>query len=94
MLIEHDHYEHIGDFGSYIAAQEVASKTSGNQTAWNTKAVPNVARMGKFSSDRTIEECARKSGVFTRCRRFSAAAAILMAAPLLRAKYLVPDPRG
>jgi len=35
--------------------------------AWAQKAVHNVARSGKFSSDRTIFECARDVWGASRC---------------------------
>jgi len=59
-LINHDHYLHLADFDAYTAAQELAAATFTNSTAWSSKATLNVARMGKFSSDRSIQEYARE----------------------------------
>ncbi len=59
-LINHDHYLHLADFDAYTAAQELAAATFTNSTAWSSKAILNVARMGKFSSDRSIQEYARE----------------------------------
>jgi starch phosphorylase len=58
LLDEGDHYLHLADFGSYLAAQEEASNTFQDPSRWSSKAILNVARMSKFSSDRTIQEYA------------------------------------
>jgi starch phosphorylase len=58
-LVEHgDHYLHIADFSSYVEAQELVSRLFTQPSAWSAKAILNVARMGKFSSDRSIQEYA------------------------------------
>ena len=54
-----DEYFHLADFPSYIEAQERASQEYLEPEEWTRKAVLNVARMGAFSSDRTIREYAR-----------------------------------
>jgi glycogen phosphorylase len=54
-----DEYFHLADFAAYVAAQDRASETFLEKTAWAKKANFNVARVGKFSSDRTIAEYAR-----------------------------------
>ena len=54
-----DPYFHFADFGAYSAAQEQAEIDYNDAEAWNKKALLNVARMGKFSSDRTIQQYAR-----------------------------------
>jgi glycogen phosphorylase len=59
LLDEGDHYLHLADFGSYLAAQEKASETFQDPIKWSSKAILNVARMSKFSSDRAIHEYAR-----------------------------------
>jgi starch phosphorylase len=59
LLDEGDHYLHLADFSSYLAAQEKASKTFQDPSKWSSKAILNVARMSKFSSDRTIQEYAQ-----------------------------------
>ena len=46
-------------FDAYAAAQECVSAQWQEPADWTRKAVLNVARMGKFSSDRTIREYAR-----------------------------------
>jgi starch phosphorylase len=59
LLDQGDEYFHLADFLPYLKAQERAGKDYQNPADWTRKAVLNVARMGKFSSDRTISEYAR-----------------------------------
>ncbi len=54
-----DPYFHFADFNAYAAAQERAEQDFRDTRAWNRRALLNVARMGKFSSDRTIQQYAR-----------------------------------
>ncbi len=56
----HDPYFHLADFDAYAAAQESVAEQWTDAAGWTRKAVLNVARMGKFSSDRTIREYARE----------------------------------
>ncbi len=56
----HDPYFHLADFDAYAAAQERVADQWTDAAGWTRKAVLNVARMGKFSSDRTIREYARE----------------------------------
>jgi len=55
-----DYYFHLADFPSYIEAQERASSEYSNPATWAKKAILNIARTGKFSSDRTISEYAKE----------------------------------
>jgi len=59
LLDQGDEYFHLADFLPYLEAQERAGKEYQSPAIWTRKAVLNVARMGKFSSDRTIYEYAR-----------------------------------
>ena len=59
LLEDGDHYLHLADFESYVNAQEKISETFSDPRVWSSKAILNVARMSKFSSDRTIREYAR-----------------------------------
>ena len=54
-----DNYMLLADYASYIACQEEVSALFQNKDEWARRAILNTAGMGKFSSDRTIEEYAR-----------------------------------
>lgn len=53
-----DFYFHLADFRSYVELQDRVSTEYGDTASWTEKAILNVARTGKFSSDRTIAEYA------------------------------------
>ena len=55
-----DPYFHLADFAAYLAVQAEIDGCYGERNGWIEKAVLNVARMGKFSSDRTIGQYARE----------------------------------
>ncbi len=55
-----DRYFHLADFASYVAASGQAAEDFTARPEWARKAILNVARMGHFSSDRTIREYARE----------------------------------
>ncbi len=58
-LMEHgDVFFHLADFRSYVECQAEVGKVYRDQEEWSRRAVLNVARMSKFSSDRTIREYA------------------------------------
>jgi glycogen phosphorylase len=59
LLNNGDNYLLLADYASYIACQDEVSKTYQNQDEWSRRAILNVARMAKFSSDRTIGEYAK-----------------------------------
>lgn len=58
-IVEDDPYLICADFENYLAVQEIISKEYTDPAKWTEKAILNVARSGKFSSDRTIREYAR-----------------------------------
>jgi glycogen phosphorylase len=58
LLAQDDPYLHLADLESYLAAQAAAAALYRDKPAWAAKAIHNVARIGKFSSDRTIREYA------------------------------------
>ena len=64
-----DHYLLLADYASYIACQERVSALYQNQDEWARRAILNVANMGKFSSDRTIQEYADKVWNVKRVKR-------------------------
>jgi len=59
LLSPQDPYFTLADLGAYVAAHERAARDFLDRPVWVRKAVLNVARVGKFSSDRTIREYAR-----------------------------------
>jgi starch phosphorylase len=54
-----DPYFHLADLDAYLDAHAEAEALYDDPTEWTRRAILNVARMGKFSSDRTISEYAR-----------------------------------
>ena len=59
-LLQNDPYMLLADFESYVDCQERVSQAYLDQEEWTRKSILNVARIGKFSSDRTIAEYARE----------------------------------
>ena len=55
-LINSDEYLLFADFDSYVKTEKEVDRTFANSVEWYKKAIINVARMGKFSSDRAILE--------------------------------------
>jgi len=55
-LMNHDEYLLLADFDDYVACQDRVSEAYKDQNKWTEMAILNVARMGKFSSDRAIQE--------------------------------------
>jgi starch phosphorylase len=53
-----DHYLLLADYASYIAAQSRVDALYRQPAEWGARAIANVAGMGIFSSDRTIQEYA------------------------------------
>jgi Carbohydrate phosphorylase len=51
-----DYYCVSLDFPSYCDAQERADRTFQDQAEWARMAITGIAKSGKFSSDRTIQE--------------------------------------
>ena len=59
VLVHGDRYFHLADFQSYCDAQSRAETDYAHPETWAHKAILNVARVGRFSSDRTVREYAR-----------------------------------
>jgi len=60
VLLESDKYFLLADFASYVDTQAEISRLYTEQRAWSRRSVLNVARIGRFSSDRTVGEYARE----------------------------------
>ncbi len=58
MLLNKDEYFILKDFASYADAQMRTDRFYKDRRAWTKAALINIAKSGKFSSDRTIEEYA------------------------------------
>jgi starch phosphorylase len=62
-LLNHDEFMLLADFRSYVDCQQKVSQAYRDQETWILKSILNVARMGYFSSDRSIREyCERVWG--------------------------------
>jgi starch phosphorylase len=55
-----DPYLLLADIESYLGCQDEVDRDYLDSDTWTTKCIYNVARMGKFSSDRTIKQYARE----------------------------------
>jgi starch phosphorylase len=59
LLSTRDEYVHLADLDPYLGTQQRVDELWLDRGQWNRKSLLNIARMGKFSSDRTIAEYAR-----------------------------------
>jgi starch phosphorylase len=59
-LYQHDWFFVAGDFDSYTQAQRAVDRTWMDEKSWFSKTIRNTARMGWFSSDRTIRQYAKE----------------------------------
>lgn len=57
-LLDHDNYMLMADYQSYVECQDRVSEMYRDTERWTQMALMNVARMGKFSSDRSIRDYA------------------------------------
>ena len=60
VLLNRDDYFLLADFASYIETQAAMAAEFVRPAQWNHKAILNVARIGIFSSDRTVAEYGRE----------------------------------
>lgn len=60
LLNQGDRYFLLADFDQYVAASHQAAELYRRREEWVQKAILNVARMGVFSSDRSIREYAER----------------------------------
>ncbi len=54
-----DQYFVLADYRAYVECQERVAQAYLDQDQWTRKSILNTAKMGKFSSDRTIQEYAQ-----------------------------------
>lgn len=59
-LMNVDYYCLFADYQAYIDAQDKVAELYKNQKEWTKKSIYNVARVGKFSSDRSVSEYTKK----------------------------------
>ncbi|PZD73698.1 Maltodextrin phosphorylase [Acaryochloris thomasi RCC1774] len=59
-LLHHDQYFLLADYQSYIDCQEQVGLAYRDQDRWTHMSILNAARMGKFSSDRSIQDYCRE----------------------------------
>ena len=55
-LLEGDDYFVLDDYESYVACQEAVTMAYRDTARWTRMSILNVARTGRFSSDRAIRE--------------------------------------
>jgi glycogen phosphorylase len=58
-LLDYDPFLVLADFASYCAAQAEASRAFADPEQWTRMSILNVARLGRYSSDRSIVEYCR-----------------------------------
>jgi starch phosphorylase len=58
-LEANDEHFHLADLPACLEAHEAAGQAFRDLDRWRRMAIMNVARMGKFSSDRAVAEYAR-----------------------------------
>jgi len=58
-LLDRDEYLVLADYAAYVACQQRAAEIFRDEKRWTRMSMLTVARMGKFSSDRAIQEYCR-----------------------------------
>lgn len=55
-LLQHDRYFLLADFADYVETQQRVDSQYADQRGWQAMAARNIAGMGGFSSDRTVQD--------------------------------------
>jgi starch phosphorylase len=55
-----DRYLVLADYRAYVSCQEDVARTYRDPIGWTRKSITNTARMGEFSSDRTVRQYAEE----------------------------------
>ena len=55
-LLNHDPFMVLADYQAYLSSQHEVGSAWADQERWNRMSILNVARLGKFSSDRSIRD--------------------------------------
>ncbi len=58
ILTTHDRFLHCADFRSYLDGQKRVEAVYRDASLWTSMSIANVARMGRFSADRTVKDYA------------------------------------
>ena len=58
-LLTHDEYMLVADYQAYVECQQRISHAYSDQNDWTRMSILNSARVGRFSSDRSIREYCR-----------------------------------
>ena len=58
-LLTHDEYILLADYRAYVDASSASSEAFLDTPAWTRMSILNCARVGRFSSDRSIREYCR-----------------------------------
>lgn len=60
LLSVRDEYVHLADLPAYVETQKKVDAAYRDRAKWNRMSLLNIARMGKFSADRTVTEYAEE----------------------------------
>jgi starch phosphorylase len=59
-LLNQDEFLLLADYGAYVECQERAGRAYQDTEPWTRMSIRNVARAGRFSSDRAVREYCEK----------------------------------
>jgi starch phosphorylase len=58
-LLHRDDFLLLADYRSYVECQQRAGEAYKDPAGWTRMSILNTARMGKFSSDRSVQDYCR-----------------------------------